>query len=206
MEILLPEILEDAKSDKYISPEEYSYWSLAENRIFYITGDELYAEDFLEIGKQIIMINKVDQGKDVSQRIPVKVLIYTYGGDLHGVYSLSSIIMASTTPVITVNMGLCYSAGGLLLMSGHKRYCLHRSQCLIHQGSGGAQGTFSEMEQSQANYKKLVSEMKEYILSRTKIDDKLFNKKKTIDWYISDQEQIDLGIVDDFLEDINDIL
>lgn len=206
MEILLPEILEDAKSDKYISPEEYSYWSLAENRIFYITGDELYAEDFLEIGKQIIMINKVDQGKDVSQRIPVKVLIYTYGGDLHGVYSLSSIIMASTTPIITVNMGLCYSAGGLLLMSGHKRYCLHRSQCLIHQGSGGAQGTFSEMEQSQANYKKLVSEMKEYILSRTKIDDKLFNKKKTIDWYISDQEQIDLGIVDDFLEDINDIL
>lgn len=206
MEILLPEILEDAKSDKYISPEEYSYWSLAENRIFYITGDELYAEDFLEIGKQIIMINKVDQGKDISQRIPVKVLIYTYGGDLHGVYSLSSIIMASTTPVITVNMGLCYSAGGLLLMSGHKRYCLHRSQCLIHQGSGGAQGTFSEMEQSQANYKKLVSEMKEYILSRTKIDDKLFNKKKTIDWYISDQEQIDLGIVDDFLEDINDIL
>lgn len=206
MEILLPEILEDAKSDKYILPEEYSYWSLAENRIFYITGDELYAEDFLEIGKQIIMINKVDQGKNISQRIPVKVLIYTYGGDLHGVYSLSSIIMASTTPVITVNMGLCYSAGGLLLMSGHKRYCLHRSQCLIHQGSGGAQGTFSEMEQSQANYKKLVSEMKEYILSRTKIDDKLFNKKKTIDWYISDQEQIDLGIVDDFLEDINDIL
>ena len=158
MEILLPSVLNGLESDKYLSPDEYNYWSLAENRIFYITGDELYAEDFLEIGKQIIMINKADQGKEISERIPVKILIYTYGGDLHGAYSLCSTILASITPIVTVNMGLCYSSGGLLLMAGHKRYCLHNSQALIHQGSGGAQGTFSEMEQSQANYKKLVAE------------------------------------------------
>lgn len=206
MEFILPQILESAKSDQYITPEEYAYWRLAENRTFYISGDELFADDFLEIGKQIMLFNKEDKGKAIEDRIPIKVLIYTYGGDLHGVYSLSSIIMASKTPVITVNMGLCYSAGGLLLLSGHKRYCLHRSQCLIHQGSGGAQGTFSEMEASQANYKKLVTEMKDYILERTKIDEKLFNKQKSKDWYISDKEQIELGIVDGFLDDIDEIL
>lgn len=202
----LPAILADCESDKYISPDEYSYWKLAENRTFYIVGDELFAEDFLEIGKQILLFNKEDQGKKPEDRIPIKVLIYTYGGDLHGVYSLISTIISSTTPVITVNMGLCYSSGGLLLMAGHKRYCLRLSQALVHQGSGGACGTFSEMEASQANYKKLVAEMKQYILSRTKITEAQYKKQQSKDWYISDVEQIEYGIVDGYLDSLEDIL
>ena len=36
MEFLLPNILEDAQSDKYLSPEQYTYWKARENRTFYI--------------------------------------------------------------------------------------------------------------------------------------------------------------------------
>jgi ATP-dependent Clp protease protease subunit len=45
--------------------------------------------------------------------------------------------------VVTVNLGMAYSAGQFLLSSGTrgKRYALARSKVLLHQGSAGIGGT-----------------------------------------------------------------
>jgi ATP-dependent protease ClpP protease subunit len=78
---------------------------------------------------------------------------------------------------------------------------------MIHQGSGGAQGTYSEMEEQQKNYRKLIDTMRDYILERTTIDSKLFNRNKSKDWYIqSGEEQVTLGIVDKVVESLDEII
>lgn len=48
--------------------------------------------------------------------------------------------------------------------------------------------------------------MKSLILEKTKIDEKLYNKNKSKDWWISDEEQVELGLVDAIVESIDQIV
>ena len=62
------------------------------------------------------------------------------------------------------------------------------SQLLVHEGYAMLQGTASEIEEAQRNYKKQLMDMKEYVLSRTEIDEKIFNKNMKKDWYLTIDE------------------
>ena len=103
-------------------------------------------------------------------------------------------------------MGVAMSAGLLIMLASKERYCLKRSQALIHQGSGALQGSYSEIEENQKSYKKMVDDMGIYIMSKTKIDQKLFNKNKSKDWYLSDREQVELGIANKIVTSLDEIL
>ena len=105
-----------------------------------------------------------------------------------------------------VNMGVAMSAGLLILLAGHKRYAMKYSTAMIHSGSGGTQGTYKQCEEQQKNYKKLVDMMRNYILERTNIEVKLFKKQWTKDWYLTDKEQVELGIVSKIVENLDEII
>jgi ATP-dependent Clp protease protease subunit len=186
------------------APEMVNYWRLAENRTFYI--DYEIDTGVLEIQKAIININREDKGKPVEKRIPIKIFIQSPGGCLYSTYSLVDTILASVTPVITVNMGIALSGGFLLFIAGSKRYCLSRSQAMLHTGSTGVQGTFEQVEESQKTYRKQIQQMGEYILSRTKIDQKTFSKNKSKDWYFDAAEQVEYGIADSILNSLDEII
>ena len=186
------------------APETLNYWRLAENRIFYI--DYEIDESVLEIQKAIISINIADKNKPIEERIPIKIYLCTPGGLLTQTMSLCSTIIMSKTPIVTVNIGEAYSGGCLILLAGHKKYALPYSKALIHSGSGGVQGTFEQTEEAQKMYKKQVAEMGNYILERSKIDDKTFKRNKAKDWYLDAEEQVKYGIVDEIIDNLDEII
>jgi len=188
---------------KLPSPELVNYWRLDENRTFYIDCE--ITEDVLEIQRSIICINMADKGIDVDKRIPIKILINSPGGYLTETYSLIDVMLLSKTPIVTVNMGIAYSGGFLLLIAGHKRYTLSHAKAMAHTGSGGSQGTYEQIQEQQKIYKQQVDEMGIYILERTKIDDKTFKRNKAKDWYMDVDEQLSFGVVDYVLEDLDEI-
>ena len=201
--IILP-VPEGADDMSLPDPELLDYYLGRRDRQIFITGE--IGTEILSYNQTIMQYNAEDAGIVVEDRKPIYVYIFSPGGDLSATYSFIGMLEASKTPVITVNMGEAYSGGGLILMAGHKRYCLRRSQVLVHQGSGGMQGTFSEIEEGQKAYKKSIDQMKKYILERTKIDEKVFNKNKSRDWYFTDEEQVEYGIVDAIVESIEEIM
>ena len=201
LDIIIPK---DTVNLKLPDPDLVNYYKNYDDRKIYIDFD--IEADTFEITKQILEYNRKDVNLKIEDRKPIKVYIMSYGGDLYQAYALISTMLASQTPIITVNMGVAMSAGFLILLAGHKRFAMKYSTAMVHQGSGGAQGTFSEMEEQQKNYRKLVDSMKDYILERTTIDSKLYNKNKSKDWFISDIEQVELGIVDKITDNISDIL
>lgn len=206
MEILLPSILTDAQSDKYISPEELTYWKARENRTFYIDYeiDETY--ELLELGKIIIQMNMEEKDVKKEDLKPIYLWVHSYGGDLEQCNALLDIIAASRIPIITIAMGVAMSAGFMLFLSGHKRYAFSHSNLMVHEGSAAFAGTAEQIEQAQKNYKKQIEGMKEYILSRTSIDEKTFNKNKSKDWYLSAEELVKYNVVDKLVESFDDIL
>lgn len=197
----MPENLENIKLP---APEMVNYWRLAENRIFYI--DYEIDESVLEIQRSIVAINIVDKDIPIEERTPVKIYLDTPGGLLSETMSLATFIIMSKTPVITVNIAEAYSGGCLLLLAGHKRYTLPYAKAMLHTGSGGVSGTYEQTEQAQKNYKKQIDEMSSYILERSGLDEKLYKRNKSKDWYMDSSEQVQFGIVHEIVTNLEEII
>lgn len=183
------------------APELLSFYQDEQNRTLWIEGE--ITESLFEFSKFILKYNRADKGIPVNERQPIKIFINSPGGDLDVTLAFIGLIEISKTPVWCINAGWCYSAAGLVLMAGHKRFALPNTQTLIHSGSGGALGTYEQATEQMKNYKVLVDKMKDFILSKTKIEPKLFKKNSTKEWYITTAEMLQYGIVDEVVEDID---
>ena len=203
LDIVIPSDVVDVKLP---SPDLLDLYTDRDNRVIYV--DYIIDENLMrEVGRQIIEYNRADKCVPVEKRKPIVILINSNGGCLESTYATIAIMEASSTPIITVNTNCAYSAAGLILMAGHKRYCMPRSQVLIHSGSAqGISGSFEEVQENAKSYKKMIEEMREFIISKTKIDKALMKKKQSCDWYLSTEQQVELGCVDEVLSSLDSIL
>lgn len=203
LELTIPK---DVENLKLPSPETLDFYQDRQNRVIYIDYD--IDESLLrDVGRQILEYNRSDMGKPVEERKPVVILINSCGGNLDTAYATIAIMETSKTPIITVNMNSAYSAAGLILMAGHKRYCMPRSQVLIHSGSAqGISGDYETVQEATKAYEKMVNEMRTFIISKTKIEKSLMKKYQDRDWYLEVNDQVKLGVVDEIISDIDCIL
>lgn len=201
-ELQLPEELTSMMNGGLPSPNMLNYYVDANERIFFIDFD--IDESLLEIERKILQYNRADKGVPVDERKPIKLFIYSYGGELDAMFSFIDVVALSKTPVWTINVGIAMSAALVMLLSGTKRFTLPHATALIHSGSGGTQGTYEQSECAMANYKKQVAKMREYIMAHTTIDKKTMTKNQAKDWYLDADEQIKYGIVDKICDDVDE--
>ena len=191
-------------SEKYPDPRAKIYWDMESHRIFYINSE--IDEDVLSILSSIIEINYQDYGIEPEERKPIIIMINSPGGLLQETFSLCDAIIGSKTPVYTVNIGSAMSGAFLILLSGHKRFALKHSFAMVHSGGGNISGTFEQSEAAQAVFRKQVAQMKEHILKYANIDEKVFKRNQSKDWYMDSDEQLKNGVVDVILENLDEII
>lgn len=201
MDSMLLAIPESVENLQLPAPELLSYYQDEQNRVLWVDGE--ICDTLIEMSKLIMKYNMEDKGKPIEERKPIKIFISSPGGNLDETLAFIGLIGISKTPVWTIDAGWAYSAAGLILMAGHKRFALPNTECLIHSGSGQVSGSFEQTTEQMKNYKALVDKMREFILSRTKIDTKLFKKQSAKDWYINTEEMLQYGIVDEIVADID---
>ena len=183
------------------APGTLMYYLDRADRILWLEGD--VDEDVLGIEKMIMYYNRKDAGIPPEERKPIKLLIYSYGGDGMASFSLIDVILSSQTPIYTVNMGAAMSAALVILLAGHKRFCLPRSSALIHSGSGGTNGTYEQNEAQMKDYQHFVTAMRDFILERTSITTKALGKQKGKEWYLYAEDQVAYHIVDEIIQDLS---
>lgn len=144
----------------------------------------------------------------VEERVPIKLMIHSYGGNLDTAFAIIDIMAISKTPIYTYNLNACMSAGCLIFLNGHKghRYCMPLSTALIHEGSGGSGGTYSQVQAQNENYKKMIEMMKNNILSHTDLDTKTLNKWKNKEIYLYAEDQIKYGFADVIINDFSQLV
>lgn len=189
---------------KLPDPSLLAYYNDKQERVIWIDSD--IDDCTYEITKQIYEYNRQDKDIPVESRKPIKIYINSFGGDLYQCFALISAIGASKTPVYTINTGVAMSAGMIILLSGHKRFAVKYSIAMCHSGSGSVGGDFEQTQSAMDNYKKMVDTMKTYILERTKIDSKTLSRKWTKDWYMFADEQVSLGVANEIVEDISEVV
>ncbi|MFC5381653.1 ClpP family protease [Aquipuribacter nitratireducens] len=73
----------------------------------------------------------------------IRLLISSPGGSVPGMLAIRDCMRAVPNDVVTVNLGMAYSAGQFLLSAGTRgrRLTLPHAKVLLHQGSAGIGGT-----------------------------------------------------------------
>lgn len=166
---------------------------------------ELYLPEIIddsvifETVQHIFRYNQEDEGKPIKDRKPITIFINCYGGDVIACFTVIQAIRNSKTPITTFNIGKAFSAGGLILMSGHNRLSYRDSVVLVHQGSSGASGTTGQVIDQVEFQKRQEERIKSYILGATNITPEQYKEKYKEEWYFFGDESLKLGVVDEIV-------
>lgn len=147
------------------------------------------------IQAQLLYLDSADPGKDIQ------IYFNTPGGAVHaglGIYDTMTIIGCD---VATICTGMAASMGAVLLCAGTKgkRSALKHSRIMIHQPMGGAQGQASDIEITAREILKLRKELYTIIAEHSGNPFKKVEKDSDRDYWMTAQEAMDYGMIDEVL-------
>jgi len=188
--------------------EELEFDSLSSN-IKIINDKILFYSDIddvsiLELNKALLELDlKLQQLKltlSSSDYTPtIHLHINTGGGSIHSAFAAVDTIRNLKSQVHTYIDGNNASAGTLISIIGHKRYMGLHSHLLIHQLSSEVYGKFQDIEDEFYNCSNLMNLLKQYYKKYTKIPMKKLEDLLKKDIWLTAEECLTYGIVDEIL-------
>jgi ATP-dependent Clp protease protease subunit len=151
---------------------------------------------------QLLFLQAENADKDVY------LYINCPGGSVYAGLAIYDTIQFMTAPVSTICMGMAASMGALLLGAGTKgkRSALPNSRIMIHQPSGGSQGTAADIE----------IQAKEILFARGRINEILAEHTgqelakvaddADRDRFMSPEEAIEYGLIDQVITNQHDVV
>lgn len=179
---------------------EYIGWKDWQNRV--LTINDIIMEEIVvpEYIMPILRWNEEDRGLEPHQRKPITIYLNTNGGDVFIGLILSEIIKKSVTPVHITVLANAASMGGVILVSGHRRYAYEFSNILIHDGSLGLSGSRNKVKDNMKFYDEKDKQLKDFVLNNTKITEEKYDSMEDREWWITAQDALELGIVDEIIQ------
>jgi ATP-dependent Clp protease protease subunit len=144
---------------------------------------------------QLLFLQADSPDKDIY------VYINSPGGIVSSGMAIYDTIQHISAPVNTICMGMAASMGSFLLSSGKKgkRSALPHARIMIHQPSGGAQGTASDIEIQAREILYLRSKLNQLYAQHTGQTIDQIEKDMDRDRFMSAEEAKEYGIIDHVL-------
>ena len=198
--IIIPKAVENLQLP---DPELRNFYIDLDNRTFWL--DDEVTPFLLELTRYIIYWNKEDKEVPIEQRKPIRILIFSPGGDLETYRSISDIIQLSKTPIVGINMGVAYSAAAMIFLSCHTRLMLPSASVLFHKGSSQMSGSFNEVCSAMYEYQKQVEELSHIIEQKTTYTAEEIEDNMSGDWYIRAQDALEHGVCHKIVDNIEEL-
>jgi len=138
----------------------------------------------------------------------IRLLINSPGGSVPGMLAIRDCMRAIPNDVVTVNIGMAYSAGQFLLSSGTrgKRYALARSKVLLHQGSAGIGGAAQDIAIQADDLRRTRDTVLALISEDTGQPIEVVERDSRRDRWFSADEARTYGFVDHIVASAEDVL
>ncbi|HEY3901073.1 MAG TPA: ATP-dependent Clp protease proteolytic subunit [Chthoniobacter sp.] len=145
---------------------------------------------------QLLYLQMEDGKKDIA------MYINSPGGSVTAGLAIYDTMQFLTCDVNTYCIGMAASMGAVLLAAGTKgkRYALPNSDIMIHQVSGGAQGTASDVERTVEFMFKLKKRLIHILAQHTGKTDEQVKADSDRDYYMSSDEAKAYGLVDEVVK------
>ena len=204
MEYVEVQIPKEIANQTLPDPELRNFYLDLENRTFWL--DNEVTPYLLELVRYIARWNKEDKRVPIKMRKPIRIFIFSPGGDLETYRSVADVIRLSKTPVVGINMGMAYSAAAMIFLSCHTRLMLPSASILFHKGSGNLGGSFNEVYAAMIEYQKQVEELSSIIEKNTTYSLEEIEENMNGDWYIRADEALKHGVCHKIIDDIEEIM
>ncbi|PID91067.1 MAG: ATP-dependent Clp protease proteolytic subunit [Bacteroidetes bacterium] len=170
---------------------------LLEERKVFLWGqvDDDLAKHVVE---RMLYLNMLDPKKEIQ------LIINSPGGYVTSGFAIMDTMKSLSSPVSTICSGLAASMGSILLSAGARgrRFILPHARVMIHQPSGGAQGSATDIEIQMDEILKtrdlgaqILADNCGQSVKKIKAD---FNR----DYWMSAEESLEYGIIDDILKSL----
>ena len=176
------------------------YSRLLKDRIIFI-GTPIDDQVANVIIAQLLFLQMQDPKKDIH------IYINSPGGSVTAGMAIYDTMQLVTCDVNTYCIGLAASMGAVLLAAGTKgkRYALPNSDIMIHQVSGGARGTASDVERTVDFMYKLKRRLNRILAHHCGKSPEVIEKDADRDNYMSAEEACSYGLVDKVLENKREV-
>lgn len=144
---------------------------------------------------QLLFLEAEDPEKDIYMYINSPGGVVTAG---LAIYDTMQHIKAN---VSTICLGQAASMGALLLAAGEagKRYALKNARIMIHQPLGGAQGQATDIEIQTKEILRIKRIINDILVTHTKQSLKKIEKDTDRDFYLSAEEAVKYGLIDEVI-------
>lgn len=167
---------------------------LEEEELPIIWVNEFSIEAAQEFIKRLIQLDSNPDIKDIF------VYITSFGGEAYSLLAMIEAMYACQTPIHTVGLGLCASAGGVLLACSPGTRWIGKNTFLhIHHLQTGIIGDLPSVKNDIEHSKVLEKKIFDLLLAKSKMSKEELSKvlsKKQKEWHLTATEAKKLGFVD----------
>jgi ATP-dependent Clp protease, protease subunit len=176
------------------------YSRLLKDRIVFIgTPIDDYVANL--VVAQMLFLQMEDPKRDIN------LYINSPGGSVTAGLAIYDTMQFVTCDVATYCVGVAASMGAVLLTAGTKgkRYALPNSDIMIHQVSGGAQGTASDVERTVEYMFRLKKRLIKIMAHHTGKSEDRIKEDSDRDYWITAEQAKEYGLVDEVVKSRKDI-
>jgi ATP-dependent Clp protease protease subunit len=186
----------DNPMEKLISSAQFDKKFIEQRKVFlWGVVDDRSAKD---ITARLMFLDAVDPGKEI------KFYINSPGGVVTSGMVIYDTMQMISSPVSTICMGMAASMGSILLSGGKKgrRFIYPHGEVMIHQPSGGGQGTSADLEIMAEQIRKIKELGAKILADNCGQPFEKVMKDFDRDYWMDADESVKYGIVDDVLKTI----
>jgi ATP-dependent Clp protease protease subunit len=187
---LVPTVIEKSSNGE----KSYDIYSrLLKDRIIIICGEINDTNSNIVVAELLYL--------DSLNHNDISIYINSPGGSVTSGMAIYDTMNFIKSDVSTICVGMAASMAAFLLSSGTKgkRYCLPNSEVMIHQPLGGAEGQATEIKIAAERILKLKDKMNQLLAKNTNQDIKKVAEDTERDYFLSSDEAVNYGIVDEIL-------
>ncbi|MEG6509604.1 ATP-dependent Clp endopeptidase proteolytic subunit ClpP [Methyloligella sp. 2.7D] len=193
MSTLVPMVVEQTNRGE----RAYDIYSrLLKERIIFVTGP---IEDNVAslIIAQLLFLEAENPKKEIS------MYINSPGGVVTSGMAIYDTMQFIRPPVATLCIGQAASMGSLLLAAGEAgmRYALPNARVMVHQPSGGFQGTASDIERHAEDILKMKKRLNDVYVKHTGQDYETVERTLDRDYFMTADDAKSFGLIDEVITD-----
>ena len=186
--MIIPTVVEKSSNHEYA----YDLYSrLLKDRIVFLTGEINAASANIVISELLYL--------DSLSHDEISLYINSPGGEVSSGFAIFDTMHFIKSDVRTIVVGMAASMAAFLLASGDKRSALKNAEVMIHQPLGGIQGQATDIKIVADHILKMKKKLITILAERTKKDASIIEVDMERDFYMSSEEALEYGIIDEIL-------
>jgi len=189
--------VEKKSSESKYSYDEADYSLNIDDNLIYITGDidEVTGQVFIIKARTILTNRSEDQADE-----PLSVLIDSAGGDAYSMFSIIDYMESLPVKVNVYARGRAMSAAAMILCCATgTRSASKRCSIMVHEGFSMQSGKASDMRAANKHLQWIENNCNTLLGERTNKDKTWWEENAITDMYLSPEEALDLGIIDEII-------